>query len=282
MSTPSKAQAVDKIREAKPWVRRFGRFGSMSKGIVYGMIGVLAALAAVGPGGETTGTGGALQSIAEMPFGEVVLWIIGVGLIGSIVWDFIKALKDPGNEGKDAKGIIKRTGFFISAIIYANLAFGAIKLASHTGKAGGDDSEKMISETLMEQPFGVWLIGLLGVIIIVYGLYEFFNGAKEKFVRKFNTTDMNSTERKVARISGKVGLMARGLVLSMVGFFFIRTAYSHNPEESEGLGGALAELASQPYGQFLLGIVSIGLTLFGIYQIILGRYQYMNFGHKGK
>lgn len=282
MSTPSKAQAVDKIREAKPWVRRFGRFGSMSKGIVYGMIGVLAALAAVGPGGETTGTGGALQSIAEMPFGEVVLWIIGIGLIGSIVWDFIKALKDPENEGKNAKGIIKRTGFFISAIIYANLAFGAIKLASHTGKAGGDDSEKIISGKLMEQPYGAWLIGLLGVIIIGYGLYEFFNGAKEKFMRKFNTTDMNSKERKVARISGKVGLMARGLVLSMVGFFFIQTAYSHNPEQSEGLGGALAELASQPYGQFLLAIVSIGFILFGIYQIILGRYQFMNFGHKGK
>ena len=282
MSTPSKAQAKDKMRQAKPWVRRFGRFGSMSKGIVYGMIGVLAALAAVGPGGETTGTGGALQSIAEMPFGEVVLWIIGIGLIGSIMWDFIKALKDPENEGKDAKGIIKRTGFFISAIIYANLAFGAIKLASHTGKAGGDDSEKIISGKLMEQPYGVWLIGLLGVIIIGYGLYEFFNGAKEKFMRKFNTTDMNATERKVARISGKVGLMARGLVLSMVGFFFIKTAYSHNPEQSKGLGGALSELANQPYGQFLLVIVSFGFILFGIYQIILGRYQYMNFGHKGK
>ncbi|WP_017380318.1 DUF1206 domain-containing protein [Paenisporosarcina sp. TG-14] len=282
MSTPSKAQAKDKMREAKPWVRRFGRFGSMSKGIVYGMIGVLAALAAVGPGGETTGTGGALQSIAEMPFGEVVLWVIGIGLIGSILWDFIKALKDPENEGKDTKGIIKRTGFFISAIIYANLAFGAIKLASHTGKAGGDNTEKILSGKLMEQPYGVWLIGLLGVIIIGYGLTEFFNGAKEKFMRKFNTTDMNAAERKVARISGKVGLMARGLVLSMVGFFFIQTAYSHNPEQSEGLGGALSELANQPYGQFLLIIVSLGFILFGIYQIILGRYQYMNFGHKGK
>ncbi|HLG27874.1 MAG TPA: DUF1206 domain-containing protein, partial [Paenisporosarcina sp.] len=65
MNTPSKAQAKDKMREAKPWVRRFGRFGYMAKGVVYGMIGVLAALAAFGPGGETTGTSGALQSIAE-------------------------------------------------------------------------------------------------------------------------------------------------------------------------------------------------------------------------
>ena len=66
-----------------------GRFGYMTIGIVYGMIGVLAALAAFGPGGEMTGTSGVLQSIAEMPFGEFALWIIGIGLFGYILWDFI-------------------------------------------------------------------------------------------------------------------------------------------------------------------------------------------------
>ena len=57
------SNAKNKMREAKPWVRRFGRFGYMTIGIVYGMIGVLAALAAFGPGGEMTGTSGVLQSI---------------------------------------------------------------------------------------------------------------------------------------------------------------------------------------------------------------------------
>ena len=272
----------EKIREAKPWVRRFGRFGYMAKGIVYGMIGVLAALAAFGPRGETTGTSGALQSIAEMPFGEVALWFIGIGLIGYIFWNFIKSIKDPENEGTDAKGLIKRTGYFISGIIYSSLAFGAIKLASHTGNASDENSEKTISAKLMEQPFGVWLIGLVGAIIIGYGVYELYNGIKEKFMSKFKTYEMNEKERKTARLSGKLGLISRGIVLSMVGFFFIRTAYTHNPEESKGLGGALTELANQPFGQFLLAIVAVGLILYGIYQMIRGRYQHMNFGYDGK
>ena len=282
MDTMSKAQAKGKMKEAKPWIRRFGRFGYMAKGVVYGMIGVLAALAAFGPGGDTTGTSGALQSIAEMPFGEVLLWIIGIGLIGYIVWDFIKAIKDPENEGSDAKGLIKRTGYFISGIIYANLAFGAIKLASHTGNAGGGDSERTMSAKLMEQPFGVWLVGLVGAIIIGYGLYELFSGVKEKFMNKFKTYEMNAKERKLARISGKVGLIARGVVLTMVGFFFIKTAYTHDPNHSTGLGGALDEMASQPFGQFLLAMAAVGLILYGIYQIIRGRYQHMHFGNKGK
>ncbi|MBT2691697.1 DUF1206 domain-containing protein [Bacillus sp. ISL-55] len=282
MSSPSTIEVRNKLKEVKPWMRRFARFGYIAKGIVFGMVGVLAALAAFGPKGETTGTSGALQSISEMPLGEVALWIIGFGLIGYILWDFIKAIKDPENEGKDAKGLIKRTGYFISGLIYSNLAFGAIKLASNTGSAGGDNSEKTISAKLMEQPFGVWLVGLVGAVIIGYGVYELYSGAKEKFMTKFKTYEMNDKERKIARLSGKIGLISRGIVLSMVGFFFIRTAYTHNPNESKGLGGALTELASQPFGQFLLAIVAAGLILYGIYQIIKGRYQHMNFGYDGK
>ncbi|UYZ24144.1 DUF1206 domain-containing protein [Mesobacillus jeotgali] len=268
----------NKLREVKPWVRRFARFGYIAKGLVYGMVGVLAALAAFGPSGDTTGTSGALQSLAAMPFGEVALWFIGIGLIGYILWDFIKAIKDPENEGTDAKGLIKRTGYFISGLIYTNLAFGAIKLASNTGSASGGNSEKTISAKLMEQPFGVWLVGIVGAIIIGYGVYELYSGIKEKFMSKFKTYEMNDKERKIARLSGKIGLISRGIVLSMVGFFFIRTAYTNNPNESKGLGGALTELANQPFGQVLLAVVAVGLILYGIYQIIKGRYQYMNFG----
>ncbi|MEH7442081.1 DUF1206 domain-containing protein [Bacillus sp. JJ1122] len=278
MNSPSTIEVNEKLREAKPWVRRFGRLGYWAKGLVYVMVGVLAALAAIGPSGDTTGTSGALQSLAEMPFGEVALWFIGFGLIGYILWNFIKAIKDPENEGNNAKGLIKRSGSFISGLIYTSLAFGAIQLATHTGNAGSDNSHKTISAKLMGQPFGVWLIGLVGAIIIGYGLYELYSGAKEKFMSKFKTYEMNDQERKIAQLSGKIGLVSRGIVLSMVGFFFIRTAYTHNPNESKGFGGALTELASQPFGQILLAIVAVGLILYGVYQIIRGRYQHMNFG----
>ena len=270
--------AKSKAREAKPIVRHLARFGYMTIGIVYGMIGVLAALAAFGPGGEMTDTSGVLQSIADMPFGEVALWIIGIGLFGYILWDFIKVFKDPDNVGTDAKGLIIRTGYFISGVIYANLAYVALKLASHAGNAGAGNSEKTISAKLMEQPFGVWLVGMVGVIIIGYGAYELYSGIKEKFMAEFKIIEMNNMERKIARIAGKIGLISRGIVLGMIGFFFIRTAYTNNPDESKGLDGALTELASQPFGKFLLAIVAIGLILYGVYQIIRGRYQRMNFG----
>ena len=72
---------------------------------------------------------------------------------------FYIGIKDPDNVGTDAKGLINRAGYFISGVIYANLAYVAIKLASHTGSAGSGNAEKNISAKLMEQPFGIWLVG---------------------------------------------------------------------------------------------------------------------------
>lgn len=55
MHSPSNIEVKDKLKEAKPWMRRFARFGYIAKGLVFVMVGVLAALAAFGPKGDTTG-----------------------------------------------------------------------------------------------------------------------------------------------------------------------------------------------------------------------------------
>lgn len=268
------------MEETKPWIRRFSRVGYMTKGIVYMIIGILALLAAFGPGGETTGTTGAVEQISTMPFGKLLLWIIGIGLIGYIVWNLIKAFKDPQHEGNGGKGMIKRIGYFVSAVIYGNLAFAAIRLAMRKKSASGGESEKEISARLMEQPFGVWLVGLIGVIIMIYGIYEIQSGARLKFLEQLKTHEMNDKELHTAKQAGRTGLVARGIVLTMIGFFFLRTAWTHNPDQSKGIGGAFDELASQPYGMFLLAIVAAGFILYGIYQVIRGRYERMNYGRQ--
>ena len=61
---------------------------------------------------------------------------------------------------------------------------------------------------------------LVGVIIIGYGVYELYSGIKEKFMSEFKTYEMNGMERNVARIAGKIGLISRGIVIGIMGFFF--------------------------------------------------------------
>ncbi|MCP3026328.1 DUF1206 domain-containing protein [Halobacillus sp. A5] len=272
-----KLENQDTSEELKPWIRRFGRFGHMAKGIVYALLGVLAFMAAVGAGEEASGTQGLFQSLAAMPFGELLLWIIGIGLIGYIVWVIIKSVYDTSNKGKDLSGIVTRTGYLIGAVIYGSLAVNAFQIAMHAGGSGGN-SEQTISAMLLGQPFGPWLVGVLGIIVIGYGASEFYSGITKRFLKKFNHHQMNEHERRVAEKSGKMGLISRGVVLALIGFFFIQTALSSNPDDSKGLDGALAEVSQQPFGQWLLGLVAVGLILYGIYEITRGRYERMSFG----
>lgn len=82
----------------------FARFGYVAKGFVYGAIGILALLAAFSFGGETTDTSGALQAISQQPFGQILLVLITIGLVGYVIWRLIQAIVDPRDKGTDAKG----------------------------------------------------------------------------------------------------------------------------------------------------------------------------------
>ena len=70
------------------------RMGYASRGIVYVLVGGLAALAVFGQGGQTEGSRGALERVLVAPFGKVLLGIIAIGLVGYSLWRTIQAVKD--------------------------------------------------------------------------------------------------------------------------------------------------------------------------------------------
>jgi hypothetical protein len=63
---------------AHPWVEKLARFGYAAKGTVYFVVGLLTAQAAIGSGGETTSTSGALEELVAQPFGKVLLGLIAM------------------------------------------------------------------------------------------------------------------------------------------------------------------------------------------------------------
>ena len=102
------------------------RFGYVAKGFVYGAIGILALMTAFSVGGgKTTGTSGALQSIAQQPFGQILLILIAIGLVGYVIWRLVEAVNDPEDKGTDAKGIFSRLGYLVSGIAYVGVAVNA-------------------------------------------------------------------------------------------------------------------------------------------------------------
>ncbi|MBZ8180437.1 DUF1206 domain-containing protein [Oscillatoria salina] len=256
------------------WVEKLARFGYAAKGVVYAIVGILAVMAAFSAGGKTTGTKGALQTIAAQPFGQFLLVLVAIGLCGYVLWRFVEAIKDPDNKGTDAKGIAARLGYVGSGILYAGLAFNAALLAMGSSQGGGSgDSTQDWTAKVMQQPFGRWLVGIGGAIAIGVGFYMLYKAYSVKFRKKLNLSELNLEQEKWAVRISRFGLAAKGVVLTMIGFFLLQAAYQYDPSEARGLDGALQTLAQQPFGKFLLGIVALGLVAYGIYMWVEARYR---------
>jgi hypothetical protein len=256
-----------------PWVERLARIGYAAKGVVYIVIGALATLTAIGVGGEAKGARGAMRSIVQQPFGTVLLSIVAFGLVAYVIWRWVQAVTDADDKGTKAKGIALRLGYAGSGFIYAGLALSAARIVFGARDDGEPSAAKSWTASVMEFPFGRWLVVLGGLGIIGYGLYQCYKGYKAKFRKRLKEGEMSERGIRWATRSGRVGFIARGIVFLLVGGFLIEAAIYYDSSQAEGLDGVLQALVQQSFGPWLLGAVALGLVAYGLYMLVEARYR---------
>jgi hypothetical protein len=253
-------------------VEKLARLGYAAKGVVYVLIGWLAAQAAFGSGGRTTGSKGALQEILQGTYGEVLLGIVAVGFAGYALWRFVQCFKDADNEGSDAKGLAIRAAFFASGVAHVALTVAAVEmLTGNRGSAEG--SARSQTAQLMSEPAGRWLVAGVGLVIVGVAVAQFVRAHNEKFMKRLALSGLGARARTWVRRSGKLGFAARGVVFGIIGGFLLLAAYQADPSEAKGLGEALRTLQQQPYGPYLLFVVAAGLLLYGLFECVEARYR---------
>ncbi len=266
------AQAAARSAFRSDWVVLLARLGYAAKGVVYIIVGVLATQAAFGRGGETTGSEGALRTIAAQPFGQAMLWLVGLGLFGYALWRFIQAGIDPEHKGTDASGVAARLGYVASGVIHASLALYAIRLATGSGGGGGGSTQSLTAKVLAN-PFGQVVVGLAGLAVIAYGLKAAYSAYTRKYRDKVAFGQLDARARQWVDRVGRLGLSARAVVFGLIGVFLLRAAIQSDASEARGLEGALDTVARQPYGPWLLALVAIGLACYGVFSIVKARYR---------
>ena len=86
--------------------------------------------------------------------------------------------------------------------------------------------------------------------------------------------DLSRTRfRLVISALGVYGLVARGILFCLVGGYLVNAAWRHDPRYSGGVAGALSGLKQQPYGNWLLAAVAIGLLCYGLSQVAKEPYR---------
>jgi hypothetical protein len=278
------AEPVDEIERvaregavaASPWIEGLGRFGYAAKGMVYLIVGTLAVQAALGRGGTTTDQRGALAHIASAPFGRSLLVVMAVGLVGYALWKVVVGLLDTEWHGSDMKGIGIRAISIGVGSIYAGLAYSALRIAMGDGNVRGSSQQTQDwTAWLMDQAFGTWLVVLVGLVVIGNGLFQLCRAVKSDLCKELDCGEMGPDGRTWVERIGRAGYGARGVAFLTIGALLIVAALHRNPSEAQGLDGALATLASQPFGPYLLGLVAIGLAAYGIFALVEARYRRM-------
>jgi hypothetical protein len=262
-------QAHEAAQEASPWVDRIARFGYVTKGAVYLVVGALAVGVASGMGGQTTDLAGALQTISTQPFGRVMLGFVALGLAAYALWRLVQAVADPEGEGRDAKGIASRLGQGGAGLGYMVLAFTAGRWLV---TSGGASSPKEWTALVLSFPLGWVLVLGVGIAVVGYGLHQLYQAYQANFEEYLKREEMSQREESLITHGGRFGLAARGVAIGIAGGFVVLAALLFDPNEAASLGDALQALLRPPFGSFILSVVALGLVAYGLLMIAIARY----------
>jgi hypothetical protein len=243
------------------------RLGYGVRGVIYIVMGILAVQVALGKGGALASPQDAIAAIGKQPAGMILLWVVLIGILAYSVWGLVRAIWDPLHKGSDTKGILTRIGYLASAVGYAFLAYTTYGFINGASQSASGSPAKLLA-SVMAMPMGRWAIALVGLIVVVVGLYQIMLGIKAGFEKQFQTYDLTPKEAKLATDVGRFGTAARGVVFALVGGLIFLAAYNSNPSQPVGMDAALATLLHQPYGIWLLGIIAVGLVAFGFYSLL--------------
>ncbi|MCB9948395.1 MAG: DUF1206 domain-containing protein [Rhodospirillaceae bacterium] len=249
-------------------LKLMARLGYGSRGAVYLMIGGLATLTAIAGGGETVGSRGAVRELLRQPFGEVLVIAISLGLFCYAGWRVMQSLFDAEKHGTGAKGLVIRAGLFVSAATHGFLGVYALSLVVAAMASQGEG--KGAIAWLMQQSFGPYLVGLVGLLIVGAGCAQVWKGARRRFHKYL---EFSRAEHPVLSWICGFGLIARGVVFCLIGGLACFAAVKADPQQAGGMPEAMSWLRRQPFGQATYAAMAFGLFAFGIYSLVEARWR---------
>src|SRR4051812_212155 len=200
--------------KATDWKGRIGRVGLVGQGVVATIVGLIAIRIAVGKKDDAATSDGAVAWLAHQPLGKFLLVALTVALFALALWRFLCAAMGDPAEGSEPKDRLK---YAVLGVIYLLLAITTlgVTIANWTGSGddagnqqSGDEGSQKAASTLFDWPGGRWLVGILGVAVIGYAGYSFYNQVvKKKFAERLDADDGSWVVRL-----GLVGYTAQSLV----------------------------------------------------------------------
>jgi hypothetical protein len=265
-SARSAARAVDD----HPAMDQVARAGLIAYGVVHVVMGWLILQLAFGDRENKADSTGAVRELAQQPFGEAIVWAIGIGMVLLAAWQAIEAAVGHRQEDDTAR-LRKRVTSLGKAVIYAVIAGSAIKVVTGSSSSQKDGTTPL-SAKLLDLPFGQVLVGLVALGIAAVGGYLVFKGVTQRFLKDIGADGTSGHIGTAYVWLGICGYVAKGVAILGVAVLFAYAAVTHEPEKSGGIDEALVTVLEQPFGSVATALVGAGFVAFGLFSFAWARH----------
>lgn len=262
------------VTDLSAWERWVAHAGYVSEGLLYLLIGTFGLLATIDASRRPNGTQGVLLSLSRTIPGDLLLAAVALGLASFVTWQLLIAVRDPEHRrDRDQRSRrIIRLGHLLSGALHSVLVIEAMKiLFGLGGTANGERAQKGWIERAFTLPVGRYVVGIVGIGISLFGLYQCYRAVTRN---KDSRVDLTRTRlRPMLDVLGAFGLFSRGVMFAVIGAQLTRAAWRVHAQYAVGVAGALGTFRQQPYGEWVLGTVTIGLMSYGLWQTVKEPYR---------
>jgi len=269
-------------RKRNTLLRMLTIVGCFSTGVIYIAVGVIAILSffKLKEGGADESSFFVLLNTCIA--GRILNWLIVFGAVCFIIWRFYEAFKDPKGIGKDAKGILVRTGAAFSSGADAFIALSVLQALfakQKTPITGVPVQQRQFGNHLLESETGRTVLIAAGVIILITALVLILYGLSKRFTESIRSRDFTKKEKYIIHGIAYAGYFSRGVILSITGFFLIKAAIKNNSSYIVNTDKAF-DFIGDHIGHVWFIVVAIGTIAYGVYMFILGLHFEISTGKK--
>jgi hypothetical protein len=239
-----------------PVLEKGARLGYVASAVLHVLIAwVILQLAWDMPGDGEADERGALRTIAGSGVGSGLLWLTIVGFVLLAAWQATEALARGGVGDR-----LKAGG---KAVVYLALGWTAFTVVQGAD-SGGSES---LTAPLLATTWGRLVVAAAGLTVVGMGIYHVVKGWSCRFL-----SDLVEHPGRWAERAGRIGYVAKGVALMLVGGFLVAAAMTADSDQPRGLDSALRTVADMPAGPILLTLAAVGFAAFGGYTFARARH----------
>lgn len=278
MSTDARESAREAAQSTT--LRRLAQLGLLGYALVHLLIGWLAVQLAwriPGPargGGRATDQSGALALLSRSPLGDVLLWVVAVGMAGLCLWQAAEVPRHhrhlPQERRERWSALLQLVKTVGTALVYGYLAWSAVRSAVGHGK--GRSREQHQVSGVLSWPGGQVIVVLIAAVTAGIGVYLAVKGLRSGFLDEFDLRTVTPSLRPVVHRTSQAGFVLKGVSLVLVGVVVAWAAITFDPAQADGLDGALRTTVAAPFGPWVLTVIALGLAAYAVYCVVRARH----------